>query len=51
MSAIEDRKQRVAAHREQSPQIRASLGVAEVDRWVAFSPSLGPIHAGQTTLK
>jgi SAM-dependent methyltransferase len=38
MTAIEVWKQRVAAHRAQSQQIRAAQGIAEVDRWEVVSP-------------
>ncbi len=37
MSAIEAWKQRVAAHRAQSHQVRSALGMAGQDRWEPFS--------------
>jgi 2-polyprenyl-3-methyl-5-hydroxy-6-metoxy-1,4-benzoquinol methylase len=37
MSALEAWKQRVAAHREQSHQIRSALGVTGQDRWEPLS--------------
>jgi SAM-dependent methyltransferase len=38
MSATEVWKQRVTAHHAQSQQIRAALGIADVDRWEVVSP-------------